>query len=75
VQMGHIDYRIVIGLTIGGIPAVFVAALLVKSMPLDLLRWMVFVVVLYAAATMALAAAKGRRVEKNERREPAPVAA
>ena len=64
VQIGQIDFRIVIGLTIGGIPAVLVAALIVKSMPLDLLRWLVLVVVLYAAATMALASMRGRREEK-----------
>ncbi len=75
VQMGHINFRIVIGLTIGGIPAVFVAALLVKSMPLDLLRWLVFAVVLYAAATMGLAAARGRRLEKSEGPKAAAVAA
>lgn len=63
VQIGQIDFRIVIGLTLGGIPAVLVAALIVKTMPLDLLRWLVFVVVLYAAATMALASWKGRRDE------------
>jgi hypothetical protein len=64
VQIGQIDFRIVLGLAIGGIPAVLVAALIVKSMPLDLLRWLVLVVVLYAAATMALASWRGRVVEK-----------
>jgi uncharacterized membrane protein YfcA len=65
VQIGQIDFRIVLGLAIGGIPAVLVAALIVKNMPLDLLRWLVFVVVLYAAATMALASWKGRREERS----------
>ena len=37
---------------IGGIPAVLVAAFLVKEMPLEMLRWLVIVVVLYAAAVM-----------------------
>jgi len=49
IQIGQINMRIVIGLTLGGIPAVFVAALIVKTMPLELLRWLVIVVVLYAA--------------------------
>ena len=38
------------GLAIGGIPAVVIAAYLVKSLPLDWLRWLVVVVVIYAAA-------------------------
>ena len=41
-----------IGLAVGGIPGVLVAALLVTSLPLDLLRWLVIAVVIYAAATM-----------------------
>jgi uncharacterized membrane protein YfcA len=59
--IGEIDLRIVLGLAIGGIPAVLVAALLVKSVPVDILRWLVFVVVLYTAAVMTRAALKGRR--------------
>jgi Sulfite exporter TauE/SafE len=62
--IGEVDLRIVLGLALGGIPAVLVAALIVKSMPIDLLRWMVLVVVLYAAAVMLLAAIRGRRQEK-----------
>src|SRR3954471_2414451 len=56
IQMGRMDLRIVLGLAIGGIPAVLVAAFIVKTMPLELLRWLVIVVVLYAAAVMARAA-------------------
>jgi uncharacterized membrane protein YfcA len=41
------------GLAIGGIPAVFVAAFLVKSMPLETAALAGIVVVLYAAAVMA----------------------
>lgn len=41
-----------IGLAIGGIPGVLVAALLVTSLPIDLLRWLVIAVVLYAAIGM-----------------------
>jgi uncharacterized membrane protein YfcA len=66
IMIGEIDMRIVLGLAIGGIPAVLVAAFIVKSMPLELLRWLVIVVVLYAAAVMARAAVKGRREHKAE---------
>jgi uncharacterized membrane protein YfcA len=63
IQIGKIDLRIVLGLTIGGIPAVLVAALIVKSMPLEMLRWLVIVVVLYAAAVMIRSAMAGRKEE------------
>ncbi len=66
IQIGQIDLRVVIGLALGGIPAVLVAAFIVKTMPLELLRWLVIVVVLYAAAVMARAALLGRREQKNE---------
>ena len=62
--IGQVDLRIVLGLAIGGIPAVLVAALLVKSMPVEILRWLVFAVVLYTAAVMLRAALKGRREER-----------
>jgi uncharacterized membrane protein YfcA len=61
IKIGQIDLRVVIGLALGGIPAVLVAAFIVKSMPLDLLRWLVLVVVVYAAAVMFRAALLGRR--------------
>jgi uncharacterized membrane protein YfcA len=66
INTGNLDLRVVIGLTIGGIPAVFVAAYLVVTMPLELLRWLVLIVVLYAAAIMGHAAWHGRKVHKAE---------
>jgi uncharacterized membrane protein YfcA len=44
--------RAALGLGLGGIPAVLIAAFIVKSMPLLYLRWLVVVVVLYAAVSM-----------------------
>jgi len=41
-----------IGLAVGGIPGVLVAALLITNLPIDLLRWLVIVVVVYAGVTM-----------------------
>lgn len=41
-----------IGLGLGGIPAVLVAAYLVRSLPLQYVYWLVIVVVLYTAVTM-----------------------
>jgi uncharacterized membrane protein YfcA len=63
IQMGRMDLKVVVGLAIGGVPAVLVAAFIVKTMPLELLRWLVIVVVLYAAAVMFRAALSGRRAE------------
>ncbi len=61
IRDAEVDLRIAAGLAIGGVPAVLLAALVVKSLPLVALRWGVVVVVLYAAATMARAAMVGRR--------------
>ena len=49
-----------IGLTVGGVPALLIAALLVKAMPIALLRWVVIVVVLYTSATLLRAARRER---------------
>jgi uncharacterized membrane protein YfcA len=46
------DRRTAIGLALGGIPGVLVAAFIVKSLPLQWLYWLVVVVVLYAAVLM-----------------------
>jgi len=64
IQMNSIDLRVVVGLGLGGIPAVLVAAFLVKEMPLQLLRWLVIVVVVYAAAIMFRASWQGRKEGK-----------
>jgi uncharacterized membrane protein YfcA len=61
ISIGEIDLRIATGIALGGIPAVLVAAFIVKSMSVDLLRWLVVCVVLYAAIAMVKAAATGRR--------------
>ena len=46
------DPRAALGLTLGGIPAVLFAAFVVKSLPLDVLRWLVVVVIVYTAVMM-----------------------
>jgi uncharacterized membrane protein YfcA len=63
---------VVLGLAIGGIPGVLVAAFIVKTMPIDALRWLVFAVVVYAAAVMARASYQGRR-EGNIEAAAAPL--
>jgi uncharacterized membrane protein YfcA len=48
--------RAALGLAIGGIPAVLVAAFVVRSLNVSTVRWLVIVVVLYTAITMLLSA-------------------
>ncbi len=47
-----LDLRIVLGLAVGGIPSILIAAFLVRDMPLDLLRWLVVAVVAYAGVSL-----------------------
>ncbi len=54
----RIDVRLVIAITLGGIPAVLIAALLVKSLDLGVLRWCVVVVVVYTAIMLLRSALK-----------------
>jgi hypothetical protein len=61
VKVPDIDLRIVVGLTLGGIPAVLIAALIVKEMDVDVLRYVITIVVFYTAVVMARAAIKGHR--------------
>lgn len=46
------DAKAVIGLAMGGLPAVLVAAFLVKSLPLSMLRYMVVLVVVWSAGLL-----------------------
>jgi uncharacterized membrane protein YfcA len=48
--------RVALGLALGGIPGVIVAAKIVQSLDLTTVRWLVIVVVLYTALTMLYAA-------------------
>jgi uncharacterized membrane protein YfcA len=65
IRLGTTDVKIALGLALGGIPAVLVAAFIVKGLSVELLRWLVIVVVVYAAMVM-LRAAMARRVEPIE---------
>ena len=52
IRAGRYSLRTTLGLAIGGVPAVLLAAFIVKSLPLTAMRWLVVVVVLYAALSM-----------------------
>jgi uncharacterized membrane protein YfcA len=56
IAAGRYDRRAAVGLALGGIPGVLIAAFIVKQLPLLWLRWLVVVVVLYAAFAMLRAA-------------------
>lgn len=69
VQLRPLNMGLVLGMALGGIPAVLVAAFIVKSLPIGALRWGVIVVVTYAAAVMlhaALALSAAARAGKAE---------
>jgi hypothetical protein len=74
VKVPDLDLGIVIGLTLGGIPAVLVAALIVKQMDVDVLRYVITLVVFYTAIVMGRAAIKGHR-EHRAQGATAPLAA
>ena len=52
--------RAALGLAIGGLPAVLIAAYLVKSLPLTAVYWLVIVVVVYTAVNMLMTANDAR---------------
>ena len=52
VRSGRYHLGAALGLAVGGIPGVLVAAYIVKSLPVVWLRWLVLVVVVYAALQM-----------------------
>jgi uncharacterized membrane protein YfcA len=47
---------VAMGLAIGGIPGVLIAAYIIKSIPIEYVRWLVIIVVLYTALTMLYSA-------------------
>lgn len=56
VRSGLYSQPAALGLTLAGIPAVLLAAFLVKELPLDAVRWLVVLVVLYTAVSLLRAA-------------------
>lgn len=55
-----LNLALVLGMAIGGVPAVLIAAFIVRALPLEQLRWGVVAVVTYAGVTMLRAAASRR---------------
>jgi uncharacterized membrane protein YfcA len=62
-----------LGLTLGGIPAVLIAGLIVKSLPVRYVKWLVVFVVLYTAIMLLRSAFTESRAEAESRtRAPQP---
>ncbi|HDT13809.1 MAG TPA: sulfite exporter TauE/SafE family protein [Candidatus Aminicenantes bacterium] len=59
IREGAYDRKAALGLTVLGIPAVFLAATVVKSLPLAALKWVVVAVILYASLAMFRSARRG----------------
>jgi uncharacterized membrane protein YfcA len=59
-KSGRYEPRALLGLLAGGIPAVLIAAFVVKSLPLDKVQWLVVIVVAYTATSLLRAAARER---------------
>jgi len=62
VTRGRFDSTVALGLAAGGIPGVLVAAWFVRSLPLDYLRWLVLIVVIYSAISLLRAASRSVRL-------------
>jgi uncharacterized membrane protein YfcA len=63
IRFDSYSLRAALGLTIGGLPGVAIAAYLVKELPLVYVRWLVVIVVLYAAITMLRSAQSERKAQ------------
>jgi uncharacterized membrane protein YfcA len=52
IREGAYNKKAAIAMAVPGVVAVLIAALIVKSLPLDILKWVVIVVILYTSAVM-----------------------
>jgi uncharacterized membrane protein YfcA len=59
IQKGSYSPRVALGLALGGLPGVLIAALIVKSLSLTAVRWLVVLAVIYAAFAMLRSALQG----------------
>lgn len=61
IRKGSYNLKAALGLALGGIPAVLIAAYIVKEMDLKYVRWLVVLVVLYTAFTLLRSALSERQ--------------
>jgi uncharacterized membrane protein YfcA len=62
--------RAALGLCVAGLPAVLLAAFIVKSLPLYWVKWLVVVVVVYTAIMLLRSAARGEPAHAVKSPEP-----
>ncbi len=60
IKLGAYNRKAAVGMAIPGIVAVLIAAFIVKSLPLDTLRWMVLVIIIYTSITLFLSIRKSK---------------
>ena len=72
IRANKYDLRAAVGLALGGVPAVVIAAFIVRSLPLDYVRWLVIVVVVYTAATLLRSARREVSAARGTTPTPAP---
>jgi hypothetical protein len=65
IQKGKYARDAVVGMLIAGIPAVFIAAFIVKSLDLAKVKWLVLIVVTYTAISLLRAARRERDTASN----------
>lgn len=58
IKSGNYNKKAALGMAIPSIFAVLIAAFMIKSLPLDTLRWLVMIIIIYTSVTMFLAAIK-----------------
>jgi uncharacterized membrane protein YfcA len=69
-QTGKFAWGASLGLTFGGVVGVLIAAFIVKSLPLEWLRWLVILVILYASFAMMRSATQGAPMPVPARSTP-----
>ena len=65
IKEGAYNRKAAVGMAIPGIIAVLIAAFIVKSLPLDTLRWVVIGVILYTSVIMLMAAFRKKEESAN----------
>ncbi len=65
-RVDRYSLKAALGLLIGGVPGVLIAAFLVRSLPLRTMRWLVIVAVVYTALMMLRSAQAARRVRASD---------
>lgn len=63
-RSGRFDGRIALGLAVGGVPGVLVAAFLVKELPLTVVKWVVVSVLFYTSVSLWMSSRNERITDK-----------